>query len=89
MMFVVRSVRCNAPVRAEALRGQCLLESLPDGRCGAGMVAFQRPGQPLQHRHRAVPESRFHASRNAFIAESPEARTGSIGGQAAHGDLKP
>ena len=42
------------PRQAESLHGQRLLESLPDGRCGTGMVAFQRPGQPLEHPRRAV-----------------------------------
>ena len=48
MMFVVGSVRCDAPVRAEALHGQRLVESLPDGRGRARVAAVQRSGQPFQ-----------------------------------------
>ena len=54
MMFVDRSVRCSAPRQTEALHGQRLIQSLPDGRCRARVVALQRPGRPLQHRRRAV-----------------------------------
>ena len=42
------------PRQTEALHGQRLLESLPDGRRCAGVVALQRPGQPLQHSRCAV-----------------------------------
>ena len=41
------------PRQAEALHGQRLVESLPDGRRRARVVTLQGPRQPLQHpRHR-------------------------------------
>lgn len=46
MMFVVRSVRCSAPVQTEALHGQRLVQSLPDGHRSPGVLALQRLGQP-------------------------------------------
>ena len=52
-MFVVRNVRCS-PRQTEALYGQRLVKSLPDGRRRAGVVALQRFGRPLKHARRTV-----------------------------------
>ena len=42
------------PRQTEALHGQRLVQSLPDGRRRTGVVVLQRPGQPLEHPRRTV-----------------------------------
>ena len=68
-MFVVRNVRCS-PRQTEALYGQRLVKSLPDGRRRAGVVALQRFGRPLKHARRTVRRIEVHASRNALPIEA-------------------
>ena len=65
MMFVVRSGSLQGTREAEALHGQRLVESLPDGRRRARVVALQRPGQP---RPRPAPAPRDSPNRGLVRA---------------------
>ena len=53
------------PDQTEPLHHQRLLEALPDGRRRAGVVALQRPSQPLQHPRRPVRRIELPASTSA------------------------
>ena len=54
MMFVVRRVRCSAPVRPRRCTVSVSSSPSRTGRRRAGVVALQRLGQPLEHARRAV-----------------------------------